>query len=79
MSCFKRITKPEIRSQSRFSDSTSLDKDKGLIPVGEILKSSKLLKEIKGQGLIQQRLIDGAAFRIEDPDGRGNGLTATCI
>jgi len=42
-------------------------KNKGLTSVGEIL-TSKLLTEIKGPSRIQQRLIDGSAFQMENPD-----------
>lgn len=51
----------------------SSKRSNGLTPVGEIL-TSKLLKEIKGPSLIQQRLIDGAAFQIENPDEPQNYL-----
>src|SRR5271154_1382281 len=45
--------------------------EKGLTPVGEILtaKVRKAIKrDISGPTPIQQRLIDGAALRIENPD-----------
>ena len=41
-------------------------KHKGLTPIAEIL-TAKLLKEIKGPSIIQQRLIDGAAFQHREP------------
>lgn len=43
-------------------------KNEGLTPIGEILTASKLLKEIKGPSVIQQRLIDGAVAQIENPE-----------
>jgi len=42
-------------------------KNDGLTPVGDIL-SKKLLSQFKGPSVIQQRLIDGAALNIENPD-----------
>jgi hypothetical protein len=44
--------------------------DGGLTPVGDLI-TPKLLRQIKrgpGPTRIEQRLIDGAAFRIENPD-----------
>ena len=47
--------------------------NKGLTPIGQIL-SPKLLRTIKGPSVIQKRLIDGAAFHIENPDKQQNFL-----
>ena len=44
-----------------------MNSKKGLTPIGEIL-TPKLLREIKGPTPIQQRLIDGAAAQINNPE-----------
>jgi hypothetical protein len=44
-----------------------MSKDKGLTHISSVMP--KLARSINGPTPIEKRLIDGAAFRIENPDG----------